>query len=539
MSLTEASRPGLSDDSLTAVEDANIDGHGKDSLEGTTNHATVEPSQYEYRTDTGSPKQILTQEDDAVRLEPTVLHPSGRGKVRFDNTKALLDNVLAKRSEVTNERGKLNQRYLEIYHAAQVLCDYGVNSWSAPADIEHTQKLQSDFKELVEAMQAQEKVRMAAIDSLTWLEIELFQEERTLSKALEFLPEAQYTSGARQPSPSRKVTKAPSVGEVDPLLLAYQNRKGDENIWRERLQELQYNHGQGREQREFVKDRGDFHLLHMTDEQFEAHFQRRRATILQNLESAEKDALAIEKQCRAKSLLIDGDQPASSSIAGESVESSAAHERRSSRHRSRLPSGSIDAWSPELEGDVRPLEAVTDWLETIDPDAAASIAPSMSADSESSSLYEALDPKYEDKTQASRPFGDELDDIAYPDHGAIAMGGEIETDRPLRMKAEESIVLGVEDWTLTSPQSNSLPLILSVQLVVELLKASFAPTTLLYDLFSRLGVQPNMELLHLPKGPSIYPDGQIVVLDLGFRMVLRLVPSERKDSIVRSGLTFF
>ncbi|KAK4561241.1 hypothetical protein LTR86_004558 [Recurvomyces mirabilis] len=458
MSLTGASRPGLLDDSLTAVEDAK-----EDSQDGTTNRATAEPSRHDCETHTDSPKQTLAQEDDAVRfVEPTALHSSGRGKARFEDTKMLLENVLAKRSEVTNERGKLNQRYLEIYHAAQVLCELGVNSWSAPADIEHTQKLQHDFKELVEAMQAQEQVRMAAIDSLTWLEIELFQEERTLSKAFEFLPEAQYTPGTTQPSPFRKLSKAPSVGDVDPLLLAYQNRKGDENIWRERLQELQYNHGQGREQREFVKDRGDFHLLHMTDEQFEAQFQKRRATILYNLGPAERDALALEKQCQARGLLMDGDQQASSSIAGESLESAATHERRSSRHRSRVPSGSIDAWSPELEEDVRPLAAVTNWLETIDPDAAASIAPSMSAGSESSSLYEALDATHEDKMQPSLVSG-ELNGIAYADHEAIVMGGEIAADRLLSMKVEESLVLGVEDRTPASPQSNSLPLSLSAR----------------------------------------------------------------------------
>ncbi|KAK4892806.1 hypothetical protein LTR27_008720 [Elasticomyces elasticus] len=102
---------------------------------------------------------------------------------------------------------------------------------------------------------------------------------------------------------SRTESVISAVSEVPPLLAKYLDFKGDEGVYRTRLQDLEDHYNEGLAQREFFTERGD--TLEVSDDQYNDEYRTRREFILTNLGLAEKQAMEAEARCHAAGININ------------------------------------------------------------------------------------------------------------------------------------------------------------------------------------------------------------------------------------------
>lgn len=96
---------------------------------------------------------------------------------------------------------------------------------------------------------------------------------------------------------------AETESDVPPLIARWFDAQGDIGVYNERLAECEYTHQEGEEAREILRDRDE--TLEVSDEDFEANFERKRQEILRDLTNAENEARAVADLCREAGLNIE------------------------------------------------------------------------------------------------------------------------------------------------------------------------------------------------------------------------------------------
>ncbi|KAK5112760.1 hypothetical protein LTR62_003858 [Meristemomyces frigidus] len=322
------------------------------------------------------------------------LAEDGRRNTRLTRSKQLMNDVLAKRSETANERGKLNQLYADIFQIVQDMHDTCVVEWPPPDNIDRIDRLKQKCKRSFEDLVPHEAARMKAETLLSNLERSLFQEEQIISAALASLP----STADSMPIPMEDDALAgledvQSVSDMPPQLQKYYRRAGDLNIWKERLQELEFLYVEGVEQRDFLRDRGE--KLNVSDDLFDADFERKRTAMAIQLESAEKDALRLAAECRAAGWLTEEDREVSSSNASASARSSIYYApSQHPRSEFELNLNMEQEVSQTTPTDSWTLGPVSHWLQSLENDPVSDLA-------RPSSLHSETFPEVEDVGQKS------------------------------------------------------------------------------------------------------------------------------------------
>ena len=168
------------------------------------------------------------------------------------------------------------------------------------------QKLSKQYLSDYDALLAQEDYMKSLMDDLSNQEFRLAQKEEEISKrmrASNFAAELRTEMLTAELAQSDSESQMRSVTDnMPPLVGEYFDRRGDIGIFQERLQELDFNHDEGRLERDFLRERGDDHLVEVSDEEFESNYRFRRKQIGDDLEWAEHEAARLLKLCEEEGL---------------------------------------------------------------------------------------------------------------------------------------------------------------------------------------------------------------------------------------------
>lgn len=235
-----------------------------------------------------------------------------------------------------------------------------VRIMEAPPDFE-TAHEQYDIDS--RALTTQEQKLNDMMDELSTLEYEVAQLHRRFSERLRtvgFAKELQTSLASVDLEPtgsSRRTSKAST--ETPSLVTQYFDQKGDSGVYRERLEELEYDFHEGLLERGMITERGD--SLDVSDADFEATYNARRQIIREEIQAAEDKAAELAQECLTEGLDIEKYRKAKRSVRAVSTVG------RQSSHLGSL--GGLDD-APELEmspaAQDRASSKVTSWLRRAD-----------------------------------------------------------------------------------------------------------------------------------------------------------------------------
>ena len=162
------------------------------------------------------------------------------------------------------------------------------------------QRCKADYK----AVQRQAAKTTRLGDQLSNLEYHQAIDMKTVQEmmyAKDFVSELKSEAMQAPLAPSEANSKS-SESSLPPLLAQYFDRKGDVGIYQERLQECDFNHGEGVTERAFLRDRGE--KVVPSDEAFDYNYRTRRREIEEDLRTAQEEVDILRQRC-----LDNGDNP--------------------------------------------------------------------------------------------------------------------------------------------------------------------------------------------------------------------------------------
>ena len=155
------------------------------------------------------------------------------------------------------------------------------------------------------ALWHQEDTVTQQMDELSNLEYHLQNKQKTIQQTMKSPTFAAHLRAEMlEPSlATSELSSRPKSRSNTPSLVAeYFDKAGDVGIQRERLEELDFSHMEGLQERDFVKERGD--QLEVSDEQFVENYNARREEIQQDLEVAQAEAERLRARCTREGLDI-------------------------------------------------------------------------------------------------------------------------------------------------------------------------------------------------------------------------------------------
>lgn len=159
-------------------------------------------------------------------------------------------------------------------------------------------KLNHQYHEDYKAVQTQESKTTQLGDDLSNLEYRLQNELKLVQQRMyttEFVSDLK-SEAMREPlAPSEGSSCESSEVSLPPLVAQYFDMKGDVGIFQERLQELDFAHGEGLTERAFVRERGD--PVVPSDEEFDYNYRMKRKEIEQDLKTAQEEVEMLHQRC--------------------------------------------------------------------------------------------------------------------------------------------------------------------------------------------------------------------------------------------------
>ena len=148
------------------------------------------------------------------------------------------------------------------------------------------------------AVQAQESKITRLADELSSLEYQLAIDLRTVQERMyagDFVSELKSEAMNAPLAPSERHSRQTSEAELPPLVAQYFDMKGDVGIFQERLQECDFNYGEGVTERGFLRERGD--PVVPSDEEFDYNYRTRRSKIEEDLRTAQDEVDILRQRC--------------------------------------------------------------------------------------------------------------------------------------------------------------------------------------------------------------------------------------------------
>ena len=153
----------------------------------------------------------------------------------------------------------------------------------------------------------QEEDLNAMTDELSKLEYALAQLHRSFAehvKAVNFARELHSSLLDLNLGTERSLTWTTGAeSETPPLVSEYFEQKGDEGVYRERLQDLEFSFHEGLVERELITERGD--KLDVSDEVFRQNYDERRKDLNEEIFVAEEKAASLARRCAEAGLDIE------------------------------------------------------------------------------------------------------------------------------------------------------------------------------------------------------------------------------------------
>ncbi|KAK3636178.1 hypothetical protein LTR56_014341 [Elasticomyces elasticus] len=240
------------------------------------------------------PSTPPTMPKSPIRPAEEAIGPSDARKLM-----RLLDRVLHRRTQLEYQTDSWfrNHKFLDESAEALSAAINATDSHNATqAQLEKIDELRVQYHGDYDSIQSQSRILRSLQSNLSNLEFTLKAKESTLLHIIQTAagPLASNTSG----SDSHDAYTATSIKSNTHILLRqYYDRKGDEGIYMERLQEHDIFYSEGIVEREMVRDRGD--PLPLGDEQYEREFRDQRDIILKDLATAQADVANLRAQCEA------------------------------------------------------------------------------------------------------------------------------------------------------------------------------------------------------------------------------------------------
>ena len=241
----------------------------------------------------------------------------------------LIGRVLLKRTQVVQAEQSVWQLHELLLGTSNELVNVLPTArLSGSAEHEQSSRLHRQYQSDMTILKTRQEGLMKLRGELSTLEFRLQNKELMLKEVLK-TAEATFSDALwtddNTVSSSTSGSATHSASQMDPLLARYFDRKGDEGVFRERLQELEYYHAEGLVEREFFADRGE--TLDISDDGFLDDYHTRREQVLSDLHAAEREAADLAAQCHAAGLNTDitlppaseGVTAASGSVKAESV----------------------------------------------------------------------------------------------------------------------------------------------------------------------------------------------------------------------------
>lgn len=155
-----------------------------------------------------------------------------------------------------------------------------------------------------EALRRTEQKFKAVTDALNNLEFRVEQRAEAINlsmRSANFAAElrSQMLEGTLAASDSTSQASAAS-SRMPSIVAQLFDHKADINIFAERLQELDYNHQEGRAERAFLADQGQ--ELRPSDEEYELNYSSRRREIEQDYDRAQSKAALLSERCKEAGL---------------------------------------------------------------------------------------------------------------------------------------------------------------------------------------------------------------------------------------------
>ncbi|KAK5682108.1 hypothetical protein LTS10_005233 [Elasticomyces elasticus] len=209
----------------------------------------------------------------------------------------LIDKVLLKRTQLEYQTATWlrNHSFLnESAGALSVALTAITGENVTQTQLDHALRLRAQHREDCETIQNQMEMFRDMQSSLSNLEYRLADEEDALLHSLRTSAEPDLAFTTDIDSQEGR-TAVSTKSDTPTLVNLYFERKGDEAIYMERLQELDISYSEGLVERELVNDRGD--PLPITDEQYARDYLGRRTTILSDLASAQTELADLRTLC--------------------------------------------------------------------------------------------------------------------------------------------------------------------------------------------------------------------------------------------------
>ncbi|TKA56550.1 hypothetical protein B0A55_12160 [Friedmanniomyces simplex] len=226
----------------------------------------------------------------------------------------LIDRVLLKRTRVNYQDESWLRKYEYLDESAEALkialADTNVSNVT-PARLEKIAELQLQLRSDYDAIKFRNKTFRDLQNSLSNLEFRLAAKESTILDVVSSFA-GRLPSDASDTESLGARTAASTKSNTPSLLKLFYERKGDEGIFLERLQEQELFYREGLVERDLVADRGD--PLPMTDEQFEHDCRVQYEDILSDLLAAQKDVVRLRDQCEAAGLETEVRRPPSDDL---------------------------------------------------------------------------------------------------------------------------------------------------------------------------------------------------------------------------------
>lgn len=379
--------PDLEENS-TLMSHAGIDGLPLDQIS-----QTILPLQQQ--------DELLNKSDDCEEVDSVVLGPVFQDQTsillldRLKSTARRLDHttdqILVKQYDLEHQQQTTNQCLKFLFQSIKDLID-GAKLVETATDLDGwltkfgdgDSQLHRDYDAFMHQTDQTVALRSQIID----LESQLKKDSGGLSKHLE-LPGIRIgfeghraSQNALQEISSTGRSRGSSLrSETPPLLALYYDRKGDIGIYRERLQDLDYQFQDEIDIRNAVEERGD--LLDVSDEQFNQDFLNKRDKILDDLSKAEKDAQILAERCREEGIQINEQRRDSSEAVSSHSGFSPCQEdvQVVSKHKPHESSSSTSS------NHISSRRQIRKWLDTIDPvDSKTAPQPTRKASNDSTQL---------------------------------------------------------------------------------------------------------------------------------------------------------
>lgn len=179
----------------------------------------------------------------------------------------------------------------------------GIGAETMPTTVVNINELFERYLDDFESLAKQEELEKKLMEDLSSREFHLEELHQAISKDMHssrFAAELR-TEMLQESLPSSDSSSRTSSEEsLPPPVEQYFDLQGNIGIYLERLQDLDYEHQEGLQEREFVRDRGD--ELEISDEEFESNYKVQRAKIESDLNGARYQIAVVAERCKQAGL---------------------------------------------------------------------------------------------------------------------------------------------------------------------------------------------------------------------------------------------